>query len=354
MHFLQRDARDPFGQIGLTDIQSRGDGVGIEVEQRIRFAVEIEHDHPRIDLRMPCQRHHRRRTQTRGRVALRDMQQRRHVGGIQQRRCIALVAQFQRVVPKSRLVLAEQAGDADGRAHVAQGLVRVADAQAVVLGQVFELETGAAAVLALSPGDAVGSQGMHQPQRVEHVPARIAGFPFALVGIVEIAVQAVADEFVVEAQRVVAGAAGFRPRHLVDDAGECRRLVDAVAQRVLRGDAGDQGGNRRGQQVVGRLHEEADRLVDLVQCFVGADRRELGDPAAAPVGTEGLEVVEQEGGGHIAIVGAASAATMNTTPGMHLPIATDTAPTEAAISPAPLHRRLPNRRRPAMQGHSWP
>ena len=32
------------------------------------------------------------------------------------------------------LVPAEQAGDADGRAHVAQGFVRVADAQAIVFG----------------------------------------------------------------------------------------------------------------------------------------------------------------------------------------------------------------------------
>jgi len=254
---------------------------------------------------MPRQRDHRCRAQARRRIALRHVQQRGHAGGVQQRCGVALVAQAQRVIPQPRLVAPEQAGDADGRAHVAQGLVRIADAQGVVLGQVLELEAGAAAIFALAPADALRAQRVHQPQRIQQVPARVAALPLAFVGVVEIAVEAVADEFVVEAQRVVTGTAGLRARHFIDDAGERRGLVHAVAQRILRRDAGNQGGDRRWQQVVGRLHEERDRLVDLLQRFVGADRGELGDPAAARVGAEGLQVVEQEAGGHVRIVGVA-------------------------------------------------
>ena len=96
--------------------------------------------------------------------------------------------------------------------------MRHAFAQAVVLGQVLQLEAGALAVVTLPPGDAFGTQGMGQAHDVQQVPARIAAAPFALVGIEEIAPQPVTDEFIVEAQRVVADRAGFRPRHLVEDA----------------------------------------------------------------------------------------------------------------------------------------
>src|SRR3546814_7565667 len=92
--------------------------------------------------------------------------------------------------------------------------------------------------------------------------------------------QAVADELVVEAQRVVAQGAGFRARHFLEDAGEGLGFGDPVAQRVLRRDAGDERGHRRGKQVVGRLDEEPHGRLDLVELRIGADRGELRDPAA--------------------------------------------------------------------------
>ena len=90
------------------------------------------------------------------------MQQRRHRGGVQHRGGEALVAQAQCVVPQPWLVLAEQAGQADQGAHVAERFVGIANAQAVVFGQVLQLEAGAATVVALAPVDAFGAQCVHQ------------------------------------------------------------------------------------------------------------------------------------------------------------------------------------------------
>src|SRR5688500_872319 len=99
-------------------------------------------------------------------------------------------------------------------------------------------EAGALAILALPPPDRLGPQRVRHAHHVEQVPARIAAAPFALVGIEEIPEQAMADELIVETQRVVAERAGFRPRHFLEDAREDLGFVDALAQRMLRGDAG--------------------------------------------------------------------------------------------------------------------
>ena len=70
---------------------------------------------------------------------------------------------------------------------------------------------------------------------------------------------------------------------------------DGAAQRV---DGVDQGGGGRGQEVVGRPHEKADRLVDLVEIRIRPDRRELRDARPARIGAEGFEIVEEEAGRH--------------------------------------------------------
>jgi len=57
----------------------------------------------------------------------------------------------------------------------------------------------------------------------------------------EVTEQAVADEFIVEAQGVVAQCAGAGARQLLVDAVEGFGLADALGQGLLRGDAGDQG-----------------------------------------------------------------------------------------------------------------
>src|SRR3546814_1062479 len=97
---------------------------------------------------------------------------------------------------------------------------------------------------------------------------------------------------------------GPRSRHLLEDAGERLGLVDTIALCALRGDAGDQGGDGRGQQVVGRLDHEVVRGLDFVQRFVGADRRELGDARAPRIRAEGFQVVEKEAGAHSGASGA--------------------------------------------------
>jgi hypothetical protein len=86
---------------------------------------------------------------------------------------------------------------------VGQRFVGVALAHAVGRGQVLELERGRA-VLALRPHDAFRAQRVRQAHRVEQVPPAVAAAPLALVRVVEVAEQPVADEFVVEAQRVPA------------------------------------------------------------------------------------------------------------------------------------------------------
>src|SRR5690606_38219956 len=128
--------------------------------------------------------------------------------------------------------------------------------------------------------------------------AAVAAAPLALVGVEEVAEQPVADEFVVEAQRVVAGHAGLRARHLVLDTGEGLRLVHPVAQRVPGIDPGDHAGPGIGQQVVGGTDHEVDRLIDLAELEVAADRRELGDPGQARVAAPGFKIVEEQASAH--------------------------------------------------------
>ena len=295
---LERDAFLALGQVGGRRVQPVGDLVRFESQQPFRILVEVEHHHAVVDLRVSGQWQHCRAAHAAGREPLGDVQQRSHRDHIDQAGGESLVAQLQRVIPQSWLRGPEQARQADQRAHVGQGLVRVASAHAVVFGQVLQLEAGALAILALAPPDALGPQRMRHAHDVEQVPARIAAAPFPFVGIEEVPEQPMPDELIVETQRVVTERAGFRSRHFLDDAGERLGFVDAFAQRMLRGDAGDQGGDGRGQQVVGGANEQADRFIDLVELGVGADRGELRDARAARVAAESLEVVEKEAGGH--------------------------------------------------------
>src|SRR5690606_26410919 len=147
------------------------------------------------------------------------------------------------------------------RAHVRQRFVRIANAHIVGLGQVFELERGALAVLALRPLDAIGAQRVRQSHHVQQVPAAVAAAPFALVGVEEIAEQAVADELVVEAQRVEPRYAAPLARNYLVDAGEGAGFANAYAQGLPRVDAGHHARPRGRQQVAGGADQEIDRLV---------------------------------------------------------------------------------------------
>ena len=111
----------------------------------------------------------------------------------------------------------------------------------------------------------------------------------------EVAIEQVARELVVEADRVVARAAGAgRAERVGDDLRE-RGLVDAVRVGVLRRDAGQQ--DRVGvRQHVGRQAPvRDDRLLDRLERRVGADAGELRDAIAPRVGAERLVVVPEEG-----------------------------------------------------------
>ena len=73
--------------------------------------------------------------------------------------------------------------------------------QAVRRGEHFQLQRQPA--VQLRPLDALRAQGIGGTDHVDQVPAAIAALPLAGVGIEEVAVQAVARHFVVEAQGVV-------------------------------------------------------------------------------------------------------------------------------------------------------
>ncbi len=297
VYFLQRNTLLAFRQVGSAGIQACSDFLDRQLQQGLDIAFQVEHDHPVVDVRVARQRQHRCGAQAAGRVAHGNMQYRLHRHHVEQAADIAFVAQAQCVVPHARLRLAEALCHADGGVDVGQCFVGIAFAHVIGQRKMLELERGCA-VFTLRPVDTVRAQRVHQPQHVEQVPARVAAAPFTLIGIMEIAEQAVTHELIIETQRVVTQRAGLWLAHQLIDAGEGLRLADPFGQCMLRRDAGDQRGNRRGQQVVGRLDVEADRLVDDFQVGIGAHRGELGDAGAARVLTKGFQVVEQEALGH--------------------------------------------------------
>jgi hypothetical protein len=64
---------------------------------------------------------------------------------------------------------------------------------------------------------------------------------------------------------------------------------------LLRRDAGDQAGLRVGQEIIGGLAIQHDRIADLVQLGIGADRGELRRAVAARDGAKGFVVVPEKG-----------------------------------------------------------
>jgi hypothetical protein len=105
--------------------------------------------------------------------------------------------------------------------------------------------------------------------------------PFARIRIDQVAPEHEAGDLVVEADGVVAHAdgAGLRKR-LLDGGGELV-LGHAPFQTLLRRDAGNQAGLRVGQEIIGRLAIQHDRIADLVQLGIGADRGKLRRAVAA-------------------------------------------------------------------------
>ena len=168
----------------------------------------------------------------------------------------------------------------------------------------LQLETRAP--VAVGPGDAIGAQHAGHPHHVDQIPARVAVAPLALVGVVEIAVERAARELVVEAQRVVAHAAGAGRRELGVDPRNELRLEQPLGIGPLRRDAVNQAGAGVRQVVFGQAAEDIEGLADLVQLRVGANPRELHRPIERGITPEGLVVVpvEARGGCHAAMLSA--------------------------------------------------
>jgi hypothetical protein len=193
---------------------------------------------------------------------------------------LVLAAQFEAEVEQLRLLAADQARQRDGGAHVGQRVVRRLVHQAVGARQVLQPEAGLAVVVA-RPLDAVRTQRIGHAHHVEQVPAAAAVLPFARIRVDQVAPEQEARDFVVEADGVVADADRAR---LAEGGADLRgELVfgHPVFQAVLRRDAGDQAGLRIGQEIGRRLAVQHDRLADLVEVGIGADRGELGRAIAA-------------------------------------------------------------------------
>ncbi|MNE69607.1 hypothetical protein D3C80_1653400 [compost metagenome] len=71
-----------------------------------------------------------------------------------------------------------------------------------------QLQAQADTAVLLRPLDTFRTQRVGGANHVDQVPATVAALPFAGIGVVEIAVEAVASDLIVEAQGVVAGATG--------------------------------------------------------------------------------------------------------------------------------------------------
>ena len=84
MHFFQWDTFFTGWQVGSRRVQTVGDAFGIQLQQSIGIAFQVEHDDPVIKARMPAQWNDRRRAQAAGWVALRDMQQWSHAHAVHQ------------------------------------------------------------------------------------------------------------------------------------------------------------------------------------------------------------------------------------------------------------------------------
>ena len=160
--------------------------------------------------------------------------------------------------------------------------------------QVLQFEAGQA-ILAQGPLNTFRTQRPGGAQQVDNVPAGVAVLPLPGIGVVKIAIQGEAGYLVVEAQGVVAHAAGMGLRQLGVNAADKVTLRDPLGQRGQRADACDQAGLGMGQAVIGGSRVDHQRLANRVQVTVGAQPGELYRAIPGGVGAECLVVVPVEG-----------------------------------------------------------
>ena len=216
---------------------------------------------------------------------------------------LLLVPQLENIVIQPRLLCADQPRQGNRRLHIGQGVVGVFVGNAVGLAERFKAE-GDGAGFGSRPVDAFRPRGGAEPGHVDDVPARIAAAPFVFVGVKEVAVEQLPGEFVVEADVVVAGDAGSGPGEFFPDAADEFCLADALFERGLRRDAGNQAGHGVGQEIRRRAAIQHERLAHRFELLIGAQAGELGRPAPARVAAESLEIVPVDRiSAHLAIAG---------------------------------------------------
>ncbi len=298
VHQLQRHRQLALAQLLAAGVQALAQGLGVQFQQRRRVQPQVADDQGVAVARVPGQRQHQRQEAARRRETPGHVHQRLEQLHLVEHRVLA--AQAVEEVVELGLALAEQPGHGDGRAHVGQRVVGLAVLQAVGLGQALQLQ-GDHALVVQRPLDAFRAQRVGGAHQVDEVPAAVAALPFAGIGVEEVAVEAVAGDFVVEAQGVVAGHAGARARQLGVQAGHELGFAQALLFQALRSDAGDQAGRRVRQYVVAGATIEVQRRLDLVERLVGADAGDLQRAVAARVDAGGLVVVPEDAGGHDAL-----------------------------------------------------
>ena len=81
--------------------------------------------------------------------------------------------------------------------------------QAIGGRKIFQLKTWATG-LVVWPLNPLRSERSGQPHHIDNIPARVAVFPLALIGVVEVSIQGVTANLVVKTNTVVADTTGFR------------------------------------------------------------------------------------------------------------------------------------------------
>ena len=216
-HLLDRGTLLVLGQVGPEDAAL--ELLGIAIEEHVDVAREIRDDDPVADLGVYRDRHHGRRAETFVGEALRHVDAELAAERLQHRRHVAADPLAERIAPELRLGRLQETRQADRALDIPQRIVRRVLADAVRGTQAFQAK-GHHAVLA-RPLDAVGPQCACRAHQVDQVPARVALLPLAGVGVHQVAVEAEAQEVVVEAQVVVADHAGPGFAHAPVHLGEC-------------------------------------------------------------------------------------------------------------------------------------
>ncbi len=204
-----------------------------------------------------------------------------------------LVAQRQRPVPQSRLMLAQSARQRNGVVDIGERIVGAIDRESVGPRQVLESEARLT-VVAARPLDAARTQRMGQAEQIDQVEPGVAVAKFTRVGVDEVAPEQEPGDLVVEAEAVVTDRTGAGAAHQFEYALGKLVFGQAALTRQLRRDSGDQAGIRCRQHIGCRLAVNDHRLANWRQLQIGAHSGELAGAILTRIGAEGFVVVPQE------------------------------------------------------------